>query len=190
MGEADKNMKMAKGTILLDYVRAIRSRKDIPWDKYLTKEDLEIINGKIFPTGWYPFETFRHCGQFVLHEIAKDDFNVVRMFGKFSMKNLIDKTYHTLAQVKDVHEALEHLNNIRNRFFNFTGPVSEKLGPQSIRVYLENDPNEPELHAFCYQIVGSYECIIELHGGRNVNFTWEKQVWRGDKSTSFIITWE
>ena len=164
---------------------ALRNHRDIDW----TANCLGVERYPVFER-CQTDQGFRHCGQFVLHEIAKDDFNVVRAFGKFSMQNLIQKTYHTLSEVKDVHEALEHLNNIRNRFFNFTGPLSEKLSPKSIRVYLENDPKEPELEAFCYQIVGSYDCIIEMHGGKNVNFTWEKQVWRGDKSTSFIITWE
>ena len=189
MADKKKDRKV-KGTMLVDYVRLIRSRKDIDWDKHLTKEDLEIIQGRIFPLGWYPYETFQRCGLAVLHEIANDDLKIVRALGRITMQNLVEKTYHKLAQAKDIFDAFKALQAIRSRFFNFASPYYEKAGPSSIRIILEGAPDEEGLEALCYQVIGNYEYLTELYGGKNVKLTWEKKTWEGDDSTSFTLSWE
>lgn len=43
-----------KGTLLVDYVKAIKGNKDREWDKWLEPEDWELIEGNVLPSQWYP----------------------------------------------------------------------------------------------------------------------------------------
>jgi hypothetical protein len=182
--------KMVKGTMLVDYVRLIRAQKETAWEKYLTKEDLEIVKGRIFPAGWYPYKTFQRCGLAVLREIANNDLGIVRQWGRVTMKNLIEKTYPQIKRCNNIFDAFQSLQAIRNRFFNFVAPFYEKAGPKSVRIILEGAPNEEGVKPFCYQVVGNYDYLIEEYGGKNVQVVWEKKTWEGDDSTSFVLTWE
>lgn len=179
-----------KGTMLVDYVKIIRSRKDIPWEKYLTREDMDIVRQRIFPMGWYPFDFFRRAGLAILHEVANDDMEVVRQFGKITMKNLTEKTLTMLKDCNNVFDSFKRLNTIGDRFFNFATPRYEKEGEKSLRVTLMNVPDVEGVEAFCYQIIGNYEYMIEFYGGKNVKLDWDKKTWEGDKNTSFILSWE
>ena len=190
MVEDKKEKRMVKGTMLVDYIRLMRSRKDILWDKYLTEEDMELLKGRILPMGWYSFETFQRCGLAVLREIAGSDLNVVRQFGRLTMKNLIENTYPLIAKSKDVFETFHALQNIRSRFFNFAAPTFDKIGPKSLRVTFENAPDTEGLEAFCYQYIGGYDYLIERYGGKNIQITWEKRAWEGDNGVSFVLKWD
>lgn len=190
MSKDDTKEKMVKGTMLAGFVRIIRSNKELPLEKYLTEADIETVNDQIFPTGWYPFDLFQRCGRMILHEVANNDLNAVRAFGKFDLKELAENTYHSIIEAGDLFKAVEFLDTIRNRFFNFTAPVAEKIDDNFFRIHLENAPDEPALEAFCHQIVGGYEYLIEFYGGKNVKITWERAVWKGDKDTSFVLAWD
>ena len=190
MSEKKEEQRMVKGTMLVDYVRLVRSRKDIPWEKHLTKEDLDIIKGRILPMGWYPFEAFQRIGVSVMREIANNDLNIVRQFGRLAMKNLIDNTYPLIGKSKDIFEAFQALHNIRSRFFNFAAPNFEKIGPKSMRVTFENAPNTDGLEGFSYQYIGGYDYLIEHYGGKNINLTWEKKGWEGADCVAFVLSWD
>jgi len=190
LAEKKEEQRMVKGTMLVDYVRMVRSRKDISWEKHLTKEDLEMIKGRILPMGWYPFDAFQRIALAVLHEIAKDDLNIVRQFGRLMMKNMIENTYPLIAKSNDAFEAFLALQNIRSRFFSFATPTYEKIGPKSLRVTFENTPNTEGLEAFCYQHAGGYDYIIELYGGKNIKLAWEKKGWEGADCVAFVLAWD
>ncbi len=187
---AENEQRKVKGTMLIDYVRIIRNRKDIQWEKYLTQKDMNLINQRIFPMGWYPFDFFMRCGLAILYEVADNNLDTVRQFGKMTMRNLVDNTLTMLRNRADVFDAFKRLNAISDRFFNFATPRYEKEGEKSLRVTLLNAPDIEGLEAFCYQIIGNYEYMIELYGGKNVKLDWDKKTWEGDKNTSFILSWE
>jgi len=187
---ADNEQWKVKGTMLVDYVRIIRSRPDIRWEKHLTAEDMSRLEQRIFPMGWYPFDFFMRAGLAILHEVAHDDLNLVRQFGKITMRNLIENTLTMLKDRKDVFDAFRRLNAIGNRFFNFAVPRYEKEGEKSLRVTLLDAPDLEGLEAFCYQIIGNYEYMIEIYGGKNVELAWDKKTWEGDEHTSFLLSWK
>ena len=41
-----------KGTLILDVIRIVRANKDKNWKKWLSPEDEEVVNGRIFPAAW------------------------------------------------------------------------------------------------------------------------------------------
>jgi NDP-sugar pyrophosphorylase family protein len=54
-------MDRIKGSIFIFFVKIIRRAKDERLMMYLTEEDKEIIAGRIFPSSWYPIDTFWRC---------------------------------------------------------------------------------------------------------------------------------
>ena len=77
-----------KGTLIIDYVRIIRANRERSWDRWLAKEDWEIIDGQVLPSNWYPYESFRRIGFAVFKEIANSDLNVAQQFGRLTIRNL------------------------------------------------------------------------------------------------------
>jgi len=190
MAENEKEKKQVKGAMLIDYARMIKSRKDISWEKYLDDEDFKVINDRILFAGWYPYKTFRNCGRAVFIEIAGRDLNVVRQFGKITMKNLSEGIYSFLTENVDIFGSFQKLSDINRRFIQFTWLEHEKISDKSIRVTVVNAPDEDTLEPFCHQLVGHYDYLIELYGGSNVQVTWEKKLWKGDDSVIFVLVWD
>lgn len=54
-------MGNVKGSILLDWVKAVRADKKGSYDKLLSDADKEIVARTILPSSWYPFETYMAC---------------------------------------------------------------------------------------------------------------------------------
>ena len=54
-------MQNIKGSALIPFVKTIRADKSGVYDKWLTDEDRTIAAGKVFPSSWYPFETYQRC---------------------------------------------------------------------------------------------------------------------------------
>ena len=187
----DKEEKrMVKGLMLMDYIKLIRTAKDIQWDKYLTEEDFETITGRIVPMGWYSFETYRNCGKAVLTEIAKGDMNIVKQFGRSFMRNIIDNVYTFLGKTNGVFEGFQGLDNIGSRFFSFAYPKFEQVGEKSLRVTIVDAPGDELLEALAWQLIGSYEFLIEHYGGQEVEIDWIKKQWDGDECVSFNLNWQ
>lgn len=182
--------QMVKGLMLLDYVKLIRARKDIKWEELLSPDDLKIINARILPMGWYPFETYRNVGKAVLNEVAKGDMKIVKLFGRSYMQNVVENIYAFLSNRKDVFEAFKGLQDIGSRFFNFAHPKFDKIGDRSLRVSIVGAPNDELVEALSNQLMGAYEFLVEKYGGKNVKTSIEKRQWKGDDITSFLIDWE
>jgi hypothetical protein len=188
--DTNEGEKKVKGTMLLDFARMIRGNKNIPWEKYLTKEDLEIVMGGVYAADWYPLETYRRCGLAAFKEIAHENLEIVRQFGRVSMKNMIENTYKMLGQCDDVFESFNKLNKINRIFANFAGPEFEKTGDNSVRMIVVGAEDEEGIEPMCYMAIGFADHIIERYGGKNIQIEWVKKIWAGDDGISLILTWE
>lgn len=73
--------KNVKGILFIDYIRMIKSRKDIDWGKYLTPDDMSFLDQNIVDSEWYPLDTFERMGVGILKEIASGDMEAVRLRG-------------------------------------------------------------------------------------------------------------
>jgi hypothetical protein len=148
-------MEMAghvKGVLFLDYVRMIKSRRDVDWDKYLVPADREYLQGMVLPSQWYPLESYQRMGVAVLRELAGGKMEVVRLWGRLSVR---------------------------------------PLGPNRVRVTVDV-PFDDKLadEAAAYQMLGSFERVLELSGARNVRCEFVSKVWEGAASSVLELSWE
>ena len=179
-----------KGSLLLDYIRMIKANKDRPWHKYLTKEDMDIIEGRIMASVWYPYDTFRRCGLATFHEIAGGKVELVRLWGRISMEQLVKGVYSAVVQSGDPAKAIERFLNMRRQFFNFEGMSLHKIGDKKIKIVLNPISDRQGIEAYAAQLMGGFERLIELTGGKNSKITLAKRQWAGDPNTEIDITWE
>ena len=181
--------KHVKGTLFLDYVRMIRKRKEVDWGKYLTPEDQKVLSQMVLPSEWYPLATYQHCGVAVLHEIAKGDVELVRAWGRSSMDELM-KIYKNLAQESDPLKALEKLQLLRRRFFDFEGLGIVTVGANRVQVTVDLAFGKVADEAYAYQILGTIERLLEPTRAKNLQFKFIQKAWQGAPNTVMEFSWE
>jgi len=188
--------RKVKGSLLLDYVRMMHADKSKDWGKYLTKEELDLINGRILASVWYPADIYIKCGDAVFHELARGSLNVSRQFGKFNADTLFQGTYKgtleaVLTKGGGVVKFLERYAAMTPNLLNFANisikPISEKRAICAYKVEL--DFSEFPADGFLSQLAGTIEKLIELAGGKNVtvNFTIKKEP--GTTYADYDATW-
>jgi len=172
-------MTKIKGSRLLEVARLIRASKDKDWKKYLTDKDLEIIHSRVMASSWYPLDTYERASIAVFHEIAGGSNEAAKGWGRFVMEDVVKKFYSTLVQEKDMMVALERFKIARLQWFQFDDPQFkameiEALGTNQAKIIIRSDHPVP-FEPFTYQLMGSYERLIELCGRTNsvLALSWE-----------------
>lgn len=179
-----------KGTMLLNYVKLIRSNRGLGWDQYLKPEDWTIINGRVFSSSRYSYDSFRRIGYAVFKLIAKSNLEVARGFGRFNMQTLL-KTYSTSLLAPDDPLASVKKLVLSKRAFIADDSESRLMesGEKWARVQIIMSSHETDHErtlAFCYQYAGHLEELIERAGGSNA----KSQVEQKDRTCEVLVKWE
>ena len=82
-------MRHVRGVLFLDYVRMLRSQKNVDWSVHLQPEDLPFLQMKIDPDAWYPMPTFERMGNAILATVTRGEMFPVRLWGRFSATQLV-----------------------------------------------------------------------------------------------------
>jgi hypothetical protein len=182
--------KHVKGTLFLDYVRMIKSRKDVDWDKYLTPADRELMKGMILPSQWYPLDSYQRMGLAVLREIAGGKMELVRLWGRLSVDELC-KTYKNMVHEGEPLETMKTFQALRRRLLDFEGLAAEVKGPNRVQITVDvpfDDKFGDEAAAF--QMMGSFERLLELSGIKNIKSQFVAKAWEGAPRTLIELSWE
>jgi hypothetical protein len=178
-----------KGTMIIDYVKLVRTNPDKDWDRYLEAEDWEIINGQVLSSAWYPYGFFRRLGYAVFKEIAGADLEAVRFFGKINIKNTL-KIYKGVLAPGDPVASAENFANLRRNFIKAdadTRMVEHGDGWMKYKVTAPSGEKDAEgLEAFCYQIAGNLEGIVEDTGGKVIS----SEVSSTETEGEITVKWE
>ena len=177
-----------KGTLFVDYVRMLRGHKGTDWSKHLAPEDVSFLVQRIEPDTWYPMESFERMGLAILSEIAHDDLETVRSFGRVSIDWLCQQEPRLLA-AGDPLDTLMRFRVLRQGFFDYPALdiASASDGEASIRVGYGMGARAEE--AASWQTLGFFERLLEVAGGRDVKAWFSTRVWAGDASTMIELRW-
>lgn len=181
--------KHVKGVLFLDYVRMIRKRKEVDWDRYLTAEDRDVLARMILPSQWYPLETYQRCGVAVLHEIAAGDVQVVRSWGRQSMDELI-KIYKNLIKSDDALDSLKKFQVLRSRFFDFEAVQVKPGEGKKVEIKVDTSFGGVADEAYAYQMLGSFERFLELSGAKNIQHRFLQKAWEGAADSVIELGWK
>lgn len=182
--------RKVKGTMLIDYVRMVRKIKDRDWDKYLKPEDWEIVNRKVLPSMWFPYDSFQRIGVAVFHEISMSNIDTVRAFGKVFWNNLFSNVYGSIISDKNPVKCLERFALLRSAFFNFATHDIRKLGDTHVQSVITVGELIPGLEPFCAQLQGGMDAIMDHADAKNPKIELIEREWKKDPATVFDITWE
>lgn len=178
-----------KGTVIMDYVKAVRSNPDKDWGRYLKEEDWDIINGKVLPSNWYPYDFFRRVGFALFKELAQSNLDAVRFFGKINIRNTL-KIYQEVLVAGDPVASAEKFALLRRNFIKAdadTRLADHGDGWLKYVVVPPSDEKDAEaLNAFCYQIAGNLEGIVEETGGKVLGV----EVTATESEGEIVVKWE
>jgi len=180
--------RRVKGSLFVDYVRMLRSRKDVDWSRYLQPEDLPYLRDRVQPEAWYPMDTFARFGLAILDEIAHGDTFLARAWGRMSLDYLVT-VHEGLLVPRDPRESLMRLIVLRGSFFDFD-PVSMPQATDThatVRVQYGMTPRAEQAAAF--QTLGFFGRLVELAGGLGVVTEFTHRSWEGDDGTTFTVDW-
>jgi hypothetical protein len=157
-------MGNVKGSMLLEFVKAVRADKSGVYDSYLTEKDKEIISLKILNNTWYPYETYENCFKAVFNVVAKGDLKTIYEWGRIYGEKIITSIYKPVITEGNPRKALEMLELIT------------KL--HTIKDFAQDF--EPYFHLSR----GWIERCLELSGAKNVKSEFISKSWEGTPETT------
>ncbi len=181
--------RSVKGVLFAEYVRMIRSNKSFDWQAQLAPEDLPYLQAFIEPLGWYPMATFERFGNAILRNIARDDLQAVRMWGRFSVDEL--RALHPeLVAVGDPIETLQRFRVLRSTFFDFPALEIVMLLDDQAEIVISYHMGATAEEAASFQTMGFFERQLELAGASNVSARLAQRSWASDARTLLALSWE
>lgn len=177
-----------KGTFFLDFIKVIKSNKDKNLGKWLTPEDWNVINSKIMPSQWYPYETYQNAGQAIFKEVAKENVDITRAFGKMIGVNL-SVFYQNLLIPGDPAASVEKFVILRNNWFKGVKTAFQLLDRHknslTFKLIYSADDKVPAEEAFAYLLAGILEGLIDQTGAKNVKL----KIIKDQEGYKFLYEW-
>lgn len=177
-----------KGSFFAEYVRMIRRRKDLDWDRDLTEDDLAYVRSHIDPDGWYPMSTFERLGVAILRHLEGATMESVRLWGRFSADAFVAEHPGLLARFDPV-ETLMRLKVQRETLFDFPAFDIPVLVERYAEVTVSYQMGSIAEEAASVQTLGFCEGMLSLAGAEDVRGRFEAHSWKGDPKTRFILEW-
>ena len=167
----------------------IRSNKSFDWHAQLAPEDLPFLQVRVDPAGWYPMETFERFGNAILTNIANDDLQAVRMWGRFSVDEQRARAPELVAP-GDPMETLQRFRVLRATFFDFPAVEIVMLLDDAADIVISYGMGAKAEEAASFQTMGFFERQLELAGASNVTGKLVTRSWAGDARTLLSLNWE
>lgn len=177
-----------RGWLFSEYVRMIRRRKDIAWERTLLPDDVEIVRQLVHPEGWYPMEIFERLGNAILTEIARDDLDGVRLWGRLSAGLLAEAQPEIVVQ-DDPVETMMRFKVLRASSFDFDAFQIPVLDHDHARVEIRYHMGARAEEAACHQTMGFCEGLLSLADVSVLHISFEQRAWAGDDRTTMVVRW-
>ena len=180
-------MQTVKGSLFVYFVKVIRANKTGAYDALLTDEDRQVLEGRILPSSWYPFETYKRCFCAVASVEAHNDPTVIRGWGRRFCDEIMLTIYKRMIIDTTPMQSLQRYVSMFSMFFNFGTLQLEAQGPQKAVLDIRDfDPEFQELHQLFF---GWLERSLELTGARNVRTQFLTCSWLRAPSTKIELQW-
>ena len=178
-----------RGILFVDYVRMVRSKKDVDWSKHLTPEDDAILSERIDPHGWYPMATFERLGLAIMSEVARGALDGVRMWGRFQVE-AVRKYFPELIAEGDPRETLMRFDVLGGSFFDSGALRVARVDDDSALVGVAYGMSAIAEESASHQTLGFFERLVDLAGGRAVDARFQSKSWEGAETTHIALHWD
>jgi hypothetical protein len=180
-------VRRVKGTLFVDYVRMLRSRKDVDWSRYLRPEDLALLGERVQPDAWYPMDAFERMGLAILAEISSD-MQIVQAWGSAQIDWLC-VVHENLVAPGDPCETLMRFRVLRSGFFDFSALAVPVLNDGEASVLVEYGMSPRAEEAASWQTLGFFERLLQVAGAHKVSARFVSTSWTGDLVTELELRW-
>ncbi|UCD83373.1 MAG: hypothetical protein JSU92_08605 [Deltaproteobacteria bacterium] len=180
--------KNVQGVLFIDYVRMIKSKRDVDWSKYLTPDDMSFLEQNILKSRWYPLDSFERMGVGILKEIANGDMELVRLFGKHSIEDLKDAHRHLVCE-DNPRKSLMMFQELRKRFFDFDSIEVLEIQNDFAKLKIGYGMSKIAEEAATYQTLGFFEALLKISGASDVQHNFTSKSWEGDPETVLELSW-
>jgi hypothetical protein len=177
-----------RGTLFRDYIRMIRTVKDVDWAKELSPDDLVYVLSRVEADRWYPMEVFERMGNAILRVVAQNDTLAVRMWGRSSVGALCATTPELVAP-GDPIETLMRMRVLRATFFDFEALTIPTLLDDEAEITIAYGMGLIAEEAACFQTMGVFERLLELASAKDVRASFTERAWAGDARTVLALGW-
>jgi hypothetical protein len=177
-----------KGILFSDYVRMVRSHKGVDWTKHLEREDMFYLRTQIEPLEWYPMETFERLGNGILREVASNDIEAVRMWGRMSVDQLRAASPNLVAE-NDPIETMMRFRVQRATYFDFEALEIPTLVEGHAHIVIHYHMGAIAEEAASYQTMGFFERLLELAGASSIEARFRERSWKRDERTLLELDW-
>jgi hypothetical protein len=180
--------RQVKGVLFSDYVRMIRGNKHVDWSALLFDDDLAYVRAKVDLNGWYPMEVFEHLGNAILKQVAGGNLDAVRMWGRFSVDQLV-AAQPQLVSEGDPVETMRRFHVLRSTYFDFEALEVVSASPGEAQVIVRYHMGRTAEEAASFQTLGFFERLLEVAGSVEVFARFLERSWAGDARTLLDLTW-
>jgi len=161
-------MRKVKGSIILDLVKVFHQAKHLPWNRYLTAQDLELVQGTVLPSTWYPLDTYQHLGLAVYELLGQGKPENARTWGRESLGRLIRGVYKNALLKGDPLEAIKGFIALRKTLIDFGEFALNPIGPGQVEFIIYEVHEIPGLELFSHMFAGNMERLVAENGGKDV----------------------
>ena len=179
-------MKHVKGVLFVDYVRMLRSRKGVRLEAYLEAGDLEYLHQHIDPAGWYPLDVYERMGLAILTEVAGNNLDLVRTWGRRTIDELALVQPELLAHA-DPRKTFMRFQVLRQSLFDFPAVRISAIHDGEARLELSYGMSPRAEEAAVHLSMGFLERLLEVSGASHPEIQLLTRSCDGDPTTAILV---
>jgi uncharacterized protein (TIGR02265 family) len=177
-----------KGSMLMFVVKGVRAAGIEHFDHLLTDADRELLNQRILPINWYPFENYRRLFDSLVTVVARGNTRTVRQWGRDYGSTILEGVYRSVISPGNPLRSLKNYEQRFSSFYDFGALEVTETGPGSAQLEIRSfDPTWASIYEM---ISGWLERTIELAGGKDPRIEFLARSWAGDPSTIYSVSWK
>lgn len=182
-------MKHVKGILFVDYVRMLRAHKDTLLEAYLQAGDLDYLNQRIDPAGWYPMDVYERMGLAILAEIAGNDLELVRSWGRRTIDELAVAQPELFASA-DARETFMRFQVLRQSLFDYPAVRFTAIHDGEARLEVSYGMSPKAEEAAAHLSMGFLERLLEISKAGDPEVRLRTRSWKGDDKTVIHVRWQ
>src|SRR5450759_1520316 len=160
----------------------LRAHKRTPLEDYLQPGDLEYLNQRIDPAGWYPMDVYERMGLAILAEIAGNDLASVRSWGRQTIDELA-LAQPDLFAFADVRETFMRFQVLRQSLFDYPAVRITAIHDGAALLEISYGMSPKAEQAATHQSIGFLQRLLEISGASNPDVRLRARSSDGDDKT-------
>jgi len=150
--------------------------------------DREVMAGSLNPVNLYSMKAYNSFLDKADKLLGKGDYELCRQVGIFEARETFTGLYKVFLEVGNPHFVIKKAG-LAWRTLHDAGDLEvEQTGDKYVRGKVSNFPDPHK--AFCWDLVGYFEKVLEMSGAKNLDVKEIKCRCSGDDCCEFEVRWE